>query len=143
LNSSPASTGQDSCRRAVRIVDVNHSALLESDVALGGDINIIRPRGADSFNPRFLANYLTHIKKRDIAERAQGSTIVHLYGRDLSDLWIHLPSQAEQEAIANVLSEVDIEITALETNLIKAHDLKQAMAQSLLTGRIRLVEPKA
>lgn len=49
----------------------------------------------------------------------------------------------EQAAIAAVLADMDAEITALETRLIKARALKQAMAQALLTGRIRLVEPTA
>lgn len=119
------------------------SALLESGVALGGDINVVRPKDADSFDPCFLANYLTHVKKREIAERAQGTTIVHLYGRDLSDLWLHLPSLVEQGGIAQVLSEMEVEITALESRLTKAQCLKQAMAQALLSGRIRLVDPTA
>lgn len=119
------------------------SALLESGVALGGDINIVRPKSAESFDPRFLANYLTHVKKHEIAERAQGTTIVHLYGRDLSDLRLHQPSLAEQTAIAQVMSDMDAEIATLESRLTKALTLKQAMAQALLTGRIRLVEPTA
>lgn len=51
---------------------------------------------------------------------------------------IRLPEIAEQQAIARVLSEMDAEITALESRLTKARALKQAMAQALLTGRIRL-----
>lgn len=50
-------------------------------------------------------------------------------------------STDEQLAIARVLSDIDAEITALESRLAKALSLKQAMAQALLTGRIRLVEP--
>ena len=45
----------------------------------------------------------------------------------------------EQTAIATVLSDMDTEITALEARLAKARQLKQGMAQALLTGRIRLV----
>ncbi|PQA78924.1 restriction endonuclease subunit S [Rhodoferax sp. TS-BS-61-7] len=115
------------------------SALLESGVALGGDINIIRPK-ADAFDSCFLANYLTHAKKREIAERAQGTTIVHLYGRDLSDLWLHQPSLVEQGAIAQVLSDMEAEIATIEARLTKARAIKQAMAQALLTGHIRLME---
>ncbi len=35
------------------------------------------------------------------------------------------------------------DIVGLENRLTKARALKQAMAQALLTGRIRLVEPTA
>ena len=48
---------------------------------------------------------------------------------------------AEQEAIAVVLADMDTDLTALESRLTKARALKQAMAQALLTGRIRLVKP--
>lgn len=53
------------------------------------------------------------------------------------------PSLKEQQAIAEVLSDMDTEIVALENRLTKARALRQAMAQALLTGRIRLVEPTA
>lgn len=52
-------------------------------------------------------------------------------------------STEEQRVIAQVLTDMDVQITALESRLTKARALKQAMAQALLTGRIRLVEPTA
>ncbi|WP_339015111.1 restriction endonuclease subunit S [Aeromonas popoffii] len=53
-------------------------------------------------------------------------------------LKVIFPDKTEQSAIANVLSDMDSELTALELKLAKAHDLKQGMMQQLLTGRIRL-----
>lgn len=52
---------------------------------------------------------------------------------------IVMPSISEQTAIAEVLSDMDGEITALEARLTKTRDLKQGMMQELLTGRTRLV----
>lgn len=49
------------------------------------------------------------------------------------------PTKAEQEAIAAILSDMEAEISALETKLTKARQIKQGMMQELLTGRIRLV----
>ena len=49
------------------------------------------------------------------------------------------PTEDEQIAIAAVLCEMDAELAALETRRDKTRDLKQAMMQELLTGRIRLV----
>lgn len=57
----------------------------------------------------------------------------------LLSLSILLPSGAEQAAIATVLSDMDSELTALETRRDKARQLKQGMMQELLTGRIRLL----
>jgi type I restriction enzyme S subunit len=58
-------------------------------------------------------------------------------GRELSSMPILLPGLAEQQAIAQILSDMDADIYALEARLAKARDLKQAMMQVLLTGRIR------
>lgn len=48
-------------------------------------------------------------------------------------------TKAEQGAIAEVLSEMDAEISMLETKLANARQLKQGMMHNLLTGRIRFV----
>jgi type I restriction enzyme S subunit len=52
---------------------------------------------------------------------------------------LKLPPVEEQAAIAAILSDTDAEISALEAKLIKARQLKQAMMQVLLTGKVRLV----
>lgn len=51
---------------------------------------------------------------------------------------IPLPSKPEQTAIAQLLSDMDAEIEALECRLKKMQSLKQGMMQTLLTGKIRL-----
>jgi type I restriction enzyme S subunit len=50
-----------------------------------------------------------------------------------------LPELAEQQAIINVLSDMDAELAALVARREKTRDLKQAMMQELLTGKTRLV----
>ena len=117
------------------------SALLVDGVALGGDIIIIR-RKDDSYDSVFLANYLTHAKKQEIAEFTQGITIHHLYGKNMRGLSLDLPHPSEQTAIATVLSDMDAELTALEARRDKTRDIKQAMMQELLTGKTRLVTPE-
>jgi Type I restriction modification DNA specificity domain len=52
---------------------------------------------------------------------------------------VPMPSLAEQIAIADILTDIDLEIAALERKLTKARRLKQGMMQELLTGRVRLV----
>jgi type I restriction enzyme S subunit len=48
------------------------------------------------------------------------------------------PTEAEQIAIAAVLSDMDAELAALERRREKTRTLKQAMMQELLTGKTRL-----
>jgi type I restriction enzyme, S subunit len=115
------------------------SALLEPNVLLGGDINVIRGRGR-GFDPIFLAYYLSERQRRAIADRAQGITIVHLYGRDLLNLDIVVPTVQEQAAIGRVLMTFQNEIAALELERGKVAALKRAMMQSLLSGQVRLLK---
>lgn len=57
---------------------------------------------------------------------------------------LYIPKDIEeQKAIAQILSDMDLEIEALEIQLQKTQNLKQGMMQELLTGKIRLVEPVA
>ncbi|WP_316849066.1 restriction endonuclease subunit S [Pedobacter agri] len=48
-------------------------------------------------------------------------------------------SLTEQTRIATILSDMDVELEALEGQLGKARKVKQGMMQELLTGRVRLV----
>ena len=50
-----------------------------------------------------------------------------------------MPTLSEQTAIAEVLSDMDSELTELEQRRDKTRALKQGMMQQLLTGQIRLV----
>jgi len=52
---------------------------------------------------------------------------------------VSLPPLPEQTAIAEVLTDMDAELAALEQQREKTRALKQAMMQELLTGRTRLV----
>lgn len=52
---------------------------------------------------------------------------------------VHVPTdKAEQTAIAEILSDMDAEIRALEGKLSKARAVKAGMMSELLTGRVRL-----
>ena len=49
------------------------------------------------------------------------------------------PTRDEQIAIASTLSDMDSDLSALESGRDKARNIKQAMMQELLTGKTRLV----
>ena len=73
----------------------------------------------------------------------QGDAVVHIYINNLAQVQIELPPIIEQNAIADVLSDMDAEISALEQRRDKTIAIKQGMMQQLLTGRVRLVKPGA
>jgi len=82
---------------------------------------------------------LLQSKQTTIYKAQTGGAQPHIHATDLNPIEVLWPSVPEQTAIAEVLSDMDAEIEALETKLTKARQVKQGMMQELLTGRIRLV----
>ncbi|KKO19113.1 MAG: EcoKI restriction-modification system protein HsdS [Candidatus Brocadia fulgida] len=78
-------------------------------------------------------------KSSMLQSQNQGTSIKGITRDTLASIKIPLPTKAEQAAIAQVLSDMDAEIEALEKKLEKYKMIKQGMMQNLLTGKIRLV----
>ncbi|QJA22867.1 restriction endonuclease subunit S [Vreelandella piezotolerans] len=115
----------------------NATAVVEDGILLGGDIIVLRPKS--QHDPIFFSHLLTHIKKYEIASRAQGITIIHLYGSDLKDLVVKTPvCNAEQKAISEVMTIADSGIEALSRRLACLKQEKKALMQQLLTGKRRV-----
>ena len=93
----------------------------------------------DFFVPEYLYFNLDsrYEELRDISSGDGGRGGLNL--RLIRSIDIPFPDIDEQTAIANILSDMDAEISALEAKLSKARQLKQGMMQELLTGRIRLL----
>lgn len=84
--------------------------------------------------------YLLLTKKQALITLCGGSTFLEIGKTQLAMLEVQLPAtKTEQTAVAAILSDMDVEIAALEAKLAKACQLKQGMMHNLLTGRIRLV----
>ena len=92
-------------------------------------------------NPKFVFYLLQYI---GLERFATGSGVPTLNRNDVHAFEVNVPASVDEQAkIAQVLSDMDADIAATEARLTKARDLKQAMAQALLTGRVRLVEGAA
>jgi type I restriction enzyme S subunit len=106
----------------------------------GGDIIVLR--GSD-FNPVYLACLLnTPAVAAQKARLGQGDAVVHISSRALASIDVTLPKRDEQDAVAEVLVDTNLELGSLEAQLAKARDVKQGMMQELLTGRTRLMPRK-
>jgi type I restriction enzyme S subunit len=75
---------------------------------------------------------------RQIEALLTGSNYPAINSGDVRALEIPFPDHHEQTAIAEVLSDMDAELAALEQRRDKTRALKQGMMQELLTGRTRL-----
>jgi type I restriction enzyme S subunit len=83
--------------------------------------------------------FSTHFYDRVMAMTAK-SSVDSVRREMIADMQIPLPSTlTEQQAIAQILSDMDAEITHLETQKAKYQAIKQGMMQELLTGKTRLV----
>lgn len=72
---------------------------------------------------------------------AAGSSVLNLNKDIVGKVVLYFPpSISEQTAIANILSDCDSEIAALEEKRDKYKKIKQGMMQQLLTGKIRLIK---
>lgn len=78
-------------------------------------------------------NYLYHILKSGIFKdfirrnKAQGSTIPHLYQRDLSNFELELPPLETQQYIANILDSIDSQIERNNNMVQKLQCFKPAL----------------
>ena len=113
----------------------------EEQAYAGGDVIVLTPSGQNSIYLGHLMNSSTVSTQK--ARMGQGDAVVHIYINNLAQVQIELPPIIEQNAIADVLSDMDAEISALEQRRDKTIAIKQGMMQQLLTGRVRLVKPGA
>jgi len=71
---------------------------------------------------------------------ATGSGVPTLNRNDVHAFEVRIPPNvSEQTAIGEVLTDIDVEIAALEQRREKTRALKEAMMQELLTGKTRLI----
>ena len=77
--------------------------------------------------------------KNYFEDELTGSTIRNLSLNTIRNTPILLPTLPEQQAIAQILSDMDTEIEALKQKRDKYKANKQGMMQELLTGKTRLV----
>ncbi|WQY15209.1 restriction endonuclease subunit S [Helicobacter pylori] len=112
------------------------SCILKEGVILGGDILIIRPN-SNLLSGCFLA-YCIVCDKNQVLSKVVGSTVYHLYAKDLKDFEILLPPLNEQIAIANILSDVDHYLYSLDALILKKESVKKALSFELLSQRKRL-----
>ena len=95
----------------------------------------------ESFDREFL--YYTLMSK-DVFDqymmKASGSGVLNLNKELVKVVELNRPKDLkEQVAIAEILSDIDNDITLLETKKAKYQDMKQGMMQELLTGKTRLI----
>ncbi|MBE2137604.1 restriction endonuclease subunit S, partial [Staphylococcus argenteus] len=108
---------------------------LNKGVAVGGDINILKPQKQDG---RFISLSINGINKNELSKYAQGKTVVHLYNNDIKNLKIAFPSQFdEQQKIGDLFSELDRQIGLEEQKLELLQQQKKGYMQKIFSQELR------
>ncbi len=104
------------------------SAIDFKNVILGGDILIIR---SDNILNKFFA-YFVEGHQKEVIELVTGTTVFHIYGKDMAKFTISLPKDyAEQTAIGHFFKQLD-DTLALQTQQINTlENLKKAFLQKM------------
>lgn len=103
------------------------SCVLHDDVALSGDLNIFRTKE----NGVFLSYLIRSHLKMQIAQLAQGNSVVHLYSSQLKGVRLNLPCLEEQTKIANFLSAIDQKIEVVVQQIEQAKQWKKGLLQQM------------
>lgn len=112
------------------------TAVYKVNVAINQDLKAV------IFNQDIDTNFIRYWfqwQEKNIQSLGSGSTVLGISTDLLKKISIAMPSLAEQQAIASMLSDMDAEIEALEARRDKVRHIKAGMMQELLTGKTRLI----
>ena len=128
-----ADTAEDEAvGKALEVVNVN------CPILAGQHTLMCRPK--IKFADKFLGYYLNAACYHDqLLPYIVGTKVSSVSKASVAQTKLVVPEYKEQQAIAEILSNMDSEIEALEQKLVKYRQVKQGMMQQLLTGKIRLV----
>lgn len=114
-------------------IDLATASCIQKDqVAIGGDITVIK---TNQYAP-FITYYLNQ-KKTEIAKYAQGVSIVHLYPKDFKVMNIRIPSINEQKMIIGILEEITKKEQLLESKYQQYQEFKKYLMQQIFTQKLR------
>lgn len=113
------------------------SAILSPGIILSGGLNILNPnKNMDSV---FLALMLTYGQPHyDVANRAQGKSVVHIYNDDIKQTSLMYPSLDEQRAIGEYFRNLDELIVAKRKSIVKLRNIKKACLSKMFVNDTEL-----
>lgn len=111
---------------------------LSSPATLNSGVFVIRPI-TDAYISEYMFYVLeSFIFKNFLKQLSAGSTINHLYQKDIVKFECILPPVIEQKRISELLSDMDALIVDLQKLIRKKKDIRQGTMQMLVTGKKRL-----
>ena len=113
---------------------------LDEEFSLLSSVAFLRFHESKHIAGYFLQQFLAPAGQRRMQDAMAGNAITRLTLDKINKLKIPVPpTKAEQEAIAEALSDADSLIESLEKLITKKRQIKQGAMQELLTGKKRLL----
>lgn len=124
-----------------RIGSIGDCKLIDWEVNASFYVSLALLKIKEGYSAKFITHYSksSNFKKEVELNSLQSAIPRKINLGPISLVKLELPNLKEQTRIANILSDIDAEINALEAKLEKYRNVKLGMMQNLLTGKIRLV----
>ncbi|MDN6745170.1 MAG: restriction endonuclease subunit S, partial [Tetragenococcus halophilus] len=104
------------------------NAITLNNVKLGGDIIIGRPKKGASVLSTFMS-YQVNSQRHKLFPITVGTTITHMYGKDISKLNFFVTDYSEQEKIASFFTQLNTGIDLHQIKLQNLQTLKKSFLQ--------------
>lgn len=110
----------------------------DDDITYDGHLMRVRPDQSRVL-PKYLAYYcLSDFARVFFMQGAKHSTMTTIGQADIAPLPVLVPSMEEQIKICKVLDSIASKISTTEAKLISNQQVKKALMQDLLTGKVRV-----
>lgn len=112
----------------------------DTDYLFASFLTAFKPKQDADITPQYFFQWFSsHVVQERITSVSEGTTgLGNLDIRYLRNMDIEYPdNEAEQKAIATILSKVDEAIKATENSIKAAEKLKKGLMQNLLTGKLK------
>ena len=107
------------------------SSINIAGIILGGDLNVIHPY-QDRLDSTFLAlNISNGVQQKELTNRAQGKSIVHIHNSDLQTITLKKPELYEQQKISKLFIYLDNLITVNQRKVDLLKKEKKALLQKM------------
>lgn len=105
------------------------NALMLVNVKLGGDVIIARSKDLSVYAP--FISYQINAHKSKLFPITVGTTITHMYGKDIANIEYKFPKLDEQQKIGRTLESLDSLITLHQRKHEKLQNIKKAILQKM------------
>lgn len=118
---------------------VGYVDFLPGKATINGTMMLVRSNNQRALHPKYLYYYFQGpIFQKLIKEKVSGSSVPHLFQRDMAKLRIPLVSHEKQSEIIDALTSLDNRLEGEKVRKTRLENLKKGLMHDLLSGKVRV-----